>query len=427
MWYRKSMQTQRTITMLLPDDADLCATLAVFRSVQNAVSEGAFNGGKPLRAVELQRMVYEQVKGRLSSQMTITALRLVAGAYASAKRNYVRRVRLEAKRKARCEAKGWTYTPRTVKPVGLCRFDRPAALFLVGERGRDADFRADGTLSIWTVAGRKRLSYHIPTALRPLFDAAKEIDSVTVIERHGKLYGRVALTLDAPEPNGVVPVGIDLNETNALVAVDADGRELFITGTATKVRNRRTMQTTQRVQRKLATKKAEGKDTHSVRRVLKRLSGRRRRRTNDFARGTAKKLIAWAPTDAVLVFEDLQIDQPAKHVTRGRALRRRLSLWQHRAIRQAVTNKAELAGVAITFVDPAHTSQKCSRCGLLGDRKRHGFTCPHCGHSQHADVNAAINIRTRYVQSRLDGAPSTAPEALPQVGEGKRPPEGGCR
>jgi len=49
--------------------------------VQNAVSEAAYNGGKPVRAVELQRAVDAQVKGQLSSQMTITALRLVAGAY----------------------------------------------------------------------------------------------------------------------------------------------------------------------------------------------------------------------------------------------------------------------------------------------------------------------------------------------------------
>ena len=107
-------------------------------------------------------------------------------------------------------------------------------------------------------------------------------------------------------PAGIVPVGIDLNETNAVVAVDADGREFFQTGKATKVRNQRTMQTTKRVQRKLATKKAEGADTHGVRRVLKRLSGRRKRRTQDFAGVTAKRLIEWAPADAVLVFEDLR-------------------------------------------------------------------------------------------------------------------------
>jgi IS605 OrfB family transposase len=410
------MDALRTITILLPDDADLRATLTAFCGVQNAVSKTAFNGGGPLRAVELQRVVYEQVKGELSSQMTITALRLVAGAYASAKRNYARRVQAEAKRKARHEAKGWTYQPHPIKPVGICAFARPAAMFLVGERGRDADFRADGMLSIWTVAGRKHITYGVPPALRPLFEAAKEIDSVTVIVRNGTLYGRVALTLDAPDPQGIVPVGIDLNETNALVAVDADGREFFHSGKALKVRNYRTMQATKRVQRKLAAKKAEGADTHGVRRVLKRLSGRRRRRTQDFARVAAKRLIAWASPDAVLVFEDLRMPQPYRELTRGVALRRRLSQWQHGAIRQAVANKAQLAGLAIACVNPAYTSQQCSRCGLRGKRHRHTFTCPSCGHTQHADVNAATNIRHRYVQSRLDGALSIAPEALPRKG-----------
>ncbi len=419
MWYHTAMEMQRTVTIMLPADADLRATLTAFRAVQNAVSADAFNDGKPLAAVPLQRVVYGRVKGALNSQMTITALRLVVGAYASALKNRNRRVRLEEQRRQRYEAKGWRYTPRQIKPLGACRFDRMAAMFLVGVRGRDADFRTDGTLSIWTVGGRKRLSYAVVPSHRPLFDVAKEIDSVTVIERGGKLYGRVALTLDAPEPRGVVPVGIDLNETNALVAVDADGRELFISGLSTKVRNRRTMQVAKRVQRTLATRKAEKRDTRSVRRVLKRLSGRRSRRTRDFARVTAKMLAQWAPADAVLVFEDLHMGQPAKGLTRGVALRRRLSLWQHDAIRTAVENKAQMAAMAVAFVNPAYTSQNCSRCGLRGVRRRHSFTCPHCGHTQHADINAAVNIRQRFVQSRLDAAPSVAAEALPPMGEGK--------
>lgn len=55
--------------------------------------------------------------------MTCTAIRLVAGAYASAKAN---------KKPAQ-------------RPFA---FTRPTALFLVGERGRDARFCDDGTLSI---------------------------------------------------------------------------------------------------------------------------------------------------------------------------------------------------------------------------------------------------------------------------------------
>src|SRR5262249_29335371 len=233
--YAHSRETQHTITICLPDDADLRATLSAFRAVQNTVSAAAFKGGKPLRAVELQRVVYEQVKGALSSQMTITALRLGAGASASAKRNFTRRVRAAARRQARYEANGWPDKPRQLRPVGSAAFTRPAAMWLVGARGSDADFRADGTLSIWTVAGRTRISYTVPLAWRPVFASAKAIDSVTVIARKGRLYGRVALTLDAPDPRGIVPVGIDLNETNAVVAVAADGGEgeCFHSGKAT--------------------------------------------------------------------------------------------------------------------------------------------------------------------------------------------------
>jgi IS605 OrfB family transposase len=406
------------VTIRLPSDPDLRTTLGAFQAVQNAITKDAFNHGKPISAVELQRRVYIRVKGTLSSQMTITALRLVVGAYASALRNRKRRLRLEAKRRKRYESKRWTYNPRSIKPLSVCHFERPAAMFLIGVRGRDADFRADGTLSIWTVGGRKRLGYRLSHAHRPLFDAAKEIDSITVIERKGKLYGRVALTLEASEPEGIVPVGIDLNETNALVAVDADDRDLFISGLSTKVKNKRTAHTVSRLQKKLAARKAAGKDTRSVRRACKRLSRRRSLRTRDFARCTAKRLMQWAPADAVLVFEDLQMQQPEKGLARGTALRRRLAHWSYGAIHRAVANKAELAGIAVVTVDPAYTSKICSRCGLLGVRKRHRFTCRACGFYAHADWNAARNIRNRFVQSRLHGLSSASPEACsPETGK----------
>ncbi len=71
-----------------------------------------------------------------------------------------------------------------------------------------------------------------------------------------------------------------------------------------------------------------------------------------------------------------------------------------------------MAGRALAFVDPASTSQTCNRCGLRGKRKRHAFTCPHCGYTAQADTNAARNIRDRFVQLRLDGEQSISPEAL---------------
>jgi IS605 OrfB family transposase len=245
----------------------------------------------------------------------------------------------------------------------------------------------------------------VPDAFKATFANAKEVDSLTVIERQGRLIGRATLTLEAPEPHGIHPVGIDLNETNALVAVDPDGRTFFVSGKSVKVSNKRTYKTHKRMQSKLATRKAERKDTRSVRRVLKRLGRKRSNRTRTFAQTTAKQLVGFAPANAVLVFEALTIPQPPKGTVGGRAIRRRWSVWQRHLIRRAAGSKAQEAGMVVVEVNPAYTSQTCSRCGLRGNRKRHAFTCPHCGHTAHADINAAVNIRNRYTVSRYGGLP----------------------
>ncbi len=380
------MRIQRTITILIENDPDLRNTLVAFCKVQQALSAPCYNDGKPLGALALQRKVYHQVKGTLSAQMTISAIRTVAGAYQGAKSNK---------------------KPAT-RPF---LFRRARALFLVGERGRDADFRKDGTLSIWTVAGRKRLTYTVPSDFQNTLKHAVEIDSLNVLERDGRLIGRVTVTLSAPDPQGILPVGIDLNETNALVAVDPDGKTLFVSGKAVKVKNRRTAKTRARLQSKLASRKAEKKDTRSVRRLLKRLGRKQRYRTRTFAQQAAKQLVDFAPANAVLVFEDLRLPQPQKGTIRGKALRRRLSLWQHGLLREAVTNKAQERGMKIAQVDPRYTSKTCSRCGLPGMRKRHSFACPHCGYSDHADHNAALNIRNKFTVLRDGGDPSVSPEA----------------
>jgi putative transposase len=201
----------------------------------------------------------------------------------------------------------------------------------------------------------------------------------------------------------VHPVGIDLTETNAPVAVDPDGDTLFVSGKDVKVANKRNYKTRKRVQRKLAARKAEYRDTRSVRRVLKRLGRKRSNRTRTFAQTAAKQFVNWVPANAVLVFEALTVPQPRKGTGGGKANRRRLSVWQRALIRQAAESRAQEAGMLVAEVDPKHTSQKCGRCGLLGIRKRHTFSCPHCGHSAHADINAAVNIRNRYTALRDGG------------------------
>jgi IS605 OrfB family transposase len=371
------MDIQRTIPIVLANNPLVAATVAEYNRYQRTISPVAFNNGNPLRALPLHHATYHQTPTSLTSQMRCNAIRATAAAYASAKAN-----RKPAER-----------------PFV---FRSPSALFLFT---KDFSFRRDGSLSISTLQGRQKIGWRVPEHFQADFKAAKSIDSLR-ISRSG---AHLCITLSVSEPKGTVPVGIDLGVNNALVA-STRKKTLFVSGKRLAVRNTKTRKTRSRLQRKLAGKKAQHTPTRSVGRVLKRLSRKTQNRNRTFCRETAAKLCKWAPKNAVLIFEDLAFKPRSKKAHIRKGTRRKLNSWFFNLMTTAVRNRAERQGIALAFVDPAYSSQLCSQCGLLGVRAGHKFNCS-CGYSAHADVNASLNVLSRFTVLRGSGPQSIGPEA----------------
>jgi IS605 OrfB family transposase len=81
----------------------------------------------------------------------------------------------------------------------------------------------------------------------------------------------------------------------------------------------------------------------------------------------------------------------------SRTMNRLLSRCGRGAVADKLKSLAEEQGIAVVLVDPAYTSQQCSRCSYIDHRNRHGarFFCRHCGYKSHADINASRSILLR--------------------------------
>ena len=367
--------------------AALRETLAAENAACDAVSAVAWSTST-FQQFALQAATYYDVRRRfgLSADTTVRVIAKVADAYTTVRAQQRERDKEQADKKQAKPSK----TKRAAKPKkakkpkrGLprCTFS-PDAAFPYNERILRWHMDA-GTVSIWTMQGR--LTIPFAAGKRQRWQLQSQHGETDLMVRHGSFY--LAATCDVAEAPPIVPgdvLGVDLGIAN--IAADSDGT-LYSGAHVDAVRAKhRTLRG--RLQRA---------GTRSAKRHLQRPSGRERRFATDVNHVISKQLVERAEgTGRAIALENLKGIR--NRTTVRRSQRARHHSWAFFQLRTFVEYKAQARGVPVVLVDPRNSSRECSRCGHIDKRNRPTqatFKCRACGHTAHADLNSATNLRAR--------------------------------
>lgn len=123
--------------------------------------------------------------------------------------------------------------------------------------------------------------------------------------------------------------------------------------------------------------------------IHKRISNRRK----DFLHKVSRSLV---DSYHFIAIEDTNVKKMVEHNFSN--VNCKIADYAWSAFADMLSYKAEEAGRCCVRVNPAYTSQTCSKCGNVreGDQaltlKDRTYDCAKCGHSEDRDVNAAKNI-----------------------------------
>ena len=151
----------------------------------------------------------------------------------------------------------------------------------------------------------------------------------------------------------------------------------------------------------------------------------------------ASHAIVSNPDTQVIVLEDLKTvnltksaqgdrDAPGKQVKAKSGLNRAILDKGWYQLENFLAYKAKKCGKALFKVSAAYTSQECADCGHIHPDNRltqSEFQCVHCGHTDHADRNAAKVIKKRAINLILH--PGTGLSAKGVLVPPKLPPDKG--
>lgn len=171
-------------------------------------------------------------------------------------------------------------------------------------------------------------------------------------------------------------------------------------------------------QMQYARRHAGGQYSNRLRTTLAQIAQLRARQARRRCDWNHKLTAELAKNHGLIAVEDLRVsnmmrsargsmEQPGVNVRQKAGLNRSIADQGWFELRAQLGYKTKRHGSELVAVPAAGTSQTCNRCGIRDPESRKGcgrlFACVHCGYTEHADRNAALNILDRGLKMSTAG------------------------
>ena len=228
-----------------------------------------------------------------------------------------------------------------------------------------------------------------------------EIKQATVTREADGWYVSIQTEYEISDPKWATGGIIGVDRGVAVFAATTDGELVEPVGAYAK-----SMQRLARLQRQLARKQKGSNNQGKARARVAHMHQRIRRQREDFLHKLSTR---WSKSHALIALEDLRIgnmtrsakgtvENPGIHVAQKSGLNRAILDQGWSAFSAMLEYKLAERGGRLVLVPPQHSSQECSCCGHVAPENRPTrdlFRCAACGHTEHADVNAATVVLRR--------------------------------
>ena len=234
-------------------------------------------------------------------------------------------------------------------------------------------------------------------AKKTLVQFPKLCSGVTLNQRDGKWFATLVVERQGPKARSSDVVGVDIGMVS--IVSTSHGRrygqvspELRRRVERANVKRRRKQQLNVCLKRKsraavsLKDDKAEAFARNEIGRALNQM-------LNELPGGTQVALER-------LTVKDMRF--------KSRQMNRALRASQLGYVREKLKFKLDERGIRYRSVQPAYSSQQCSKCGFtisMNRRSQAEFHCLWCGYEANADENAASNIAERFSDEELNTLP----------------------